>query len=119
VRKHGLEERVIFSSFNHASLFTCKKLAPAIPCGLLVGHADVGNAGFYAKSCGMEYYHPDIAILTEETVENCHINGIELNVWTVNSMEGLLRLEAWNCRGIITNYPAVCKVWLTKNAGGV
>ncbi|MDR1901011.1 MAG: glycerophosphodiester phosphodiesterase [Treponema sp.] len=118
VRKHGLEGKVIFSSFNHASLFTCKKLAPAIPCGLLVEHADVGNAGLYAKTCGMEYYHPDITTLTRETVENCRIHGIELNVWTVNDMAGLLRLEAWNCRGVITNYPAVCKVWFTKNAKG-
>ncbi|MDR2096127.1 MAG: glycerophosphodiester phosphodiesterase [Treponema sp.] len=118
IRKHGLEGRVIFSSFNHGSLFKCKKLAPAIPCGLLVGHADAGNAGLYVKSCGMEYYHPNIATLTRETVENCHANGIELNVWTVNDMAGLLRLETWNCRGIITNYPEVCKVWLARTFKG-
>ena len=45
-------------------------------------------------------------------VENCRQYGIRLNVWTVNSMEGLEQLHDWGCEGIITNYPGVAKRWL-------
>lgn len=37
IRRYGLEDRIIFSSFNHLSILKMKELAPEIPCGALVG----------------------------------------------------------------------------------
>jgi glycerophosphoryl diester phosphodiesterase len=113
IKKHGLEKRILFSSFNHVSLLKCKKLNPAIPCGVLTGK-HIGNAGYYIQSCGLDFYHPDIALLDDEIVADCKAHGIDLNVWTVNDMAGLLKIEAWGCRGIITNYPDVCSAWLHR-----
>jgi glycerophosphoryl diester phosphodiesterase len=113
IKKFSLEDRIIFSSFNHVSLLTCKKLIPSIPCGFLAG-GELHNAGFYAKSNNIEYFHPEMRSLNDELIENFRQYGIELNVWTVNDMDSLLRLEAWGCRGVITNYPDVCKVWLSR-----
>ncbi|MDR3139875.1 MAG: glycerophosphodiester phosphodiesterase [Treponema sp.] len=115
IKKYGLEKRVMFSSFNHASLVKCKELAPSIPCGVLVSAPGLGNAPCFLKSFGFEYYHPDIGCLNDETVAECKKQGIGLNVWTVNDMGGLLRLEEWGCDGIITNFPDVCKKWLKNN----
>ncbi|QQO08309.1 glycerophosphodiester phosphodiesterase [Breznakiella homolactica] len=112
VKKHGIEDRVLFSSFNHVSLLDCKKIAPGIPCGILVAGNGIGNAGYYAASHGLEYYHPDIETLTREAVEDCRSRGIKLNVYTVNDMEGLITLKTLGCDGIITNFPDVCKKWL-------
>ena len=36
LRKYDLEDRVMFSSFNHLSLLSAKKMAPHIPCGALL-----------------------------------------------------------------------------------
>ncbi len=36
VARMGMEERVIFSSFNHYTLLRLKEIAPSIPCGALV-----------------------------------------------------------------------------------
>jgi glycerophosphoryl diester phosphodiesterase len=113
IKKFSLEDRVMFSSFNHASILKCKTIIPPIPCGFLVGHR-VHNAGYYTKTNNVEYCHPDIGSLDDEAVQNFKQYGIGLNVWTVNDMAGLLRLEAWGCRGVITNFPDVCKVWLSR-----
>jgi glycerophosphoryl diester phosphodiesterase len=114
IKKYDLEQQILFSSFNHASLLKCKKLNPAIPCGVLTGKP-IGNAGYYIQSAGLEFYHPDINLLNDESVADCKAHGIGLNVWTVNDIGGLLKLEAWDCRGIITNFPDVCKTWLSRN----
>jgi glycerophosphoryl diester phosphodiesterase len=115
IKKHKIEDKVLFSSFNHVSLLKCKKLLPQVPCGILA--ECIGNAGYYARSTGLEFYHPRIELLTGEAVEECKAHGIELNVWTINDMAGLLRLEEWGCRGVITNFPDVCKTWLAASAG--
>jgi glycerophosphoryl diester phosphodiesterase len=113
VQKYGLEKRTIFSSFNHASLLKCKKLSPSIPCGVLV-EQHVGGAGYYIKSNGLDFYHPAMKFLNDEVVEDCKKYGVEINVWTVNDMDGLLKAEAWGLRGIITNFPDVSKTWLSR-----
>ena len=116
VKKHSLEERVYFSSFNHVSLLKCKKINPAIPCGVLVNGAMApGNAGYYVRSNGLDFYHPSIDLLNDETVRGCENHGIGINVWTVNDMAGLLRAQNYKCRGLITNFPDVCKGWISRN----
>ncbi len=58
IRKYGLEEKVMFSSFNPLSLIEAKRIAPEIPCGFLVD-APLGNAGYYCKKYGFEFFHPN------------------------------------------------------------
>ena len=112
IRRHGLEDKVMFSSFNHVSLIRIRELMPEAVCGALIGKMGIGNAGYYCSVNGFSCYHPDYEGLTREMVENCRQYGIRLNVWTVNSMEGLEQLHDWGCEGIITNYPGVAKRWL-------
>lgn len=107
IRKYGLEDRIIFSSFNHLSILKMKELAPEIPCGALVGDRGLKYAGFYCERFGFEFYHPDFQTLTEEDVKECKAHGVGINAWTVNGMEGLEKLVEWDCEGIITNYPDV------------
>ena len=115
ISKYGLDDRVYFSSFNHVSLLKCKKLNPAIPCGALVNAAMApGNAGYYVRSKGLDFYHPNISSLNDETVSDCANYGVEINVWTVNDMDGLLLALSRNFRGIITNFPNVCRAWIDK-----
>lgn len=112
VRKYGLEKRVIFSSFNHTSITLLRKLAPDIPCGALVEHEGLGNAGYYCDKYDYQYYHPGWKGLTNEVVKGCKEHNIPLNVWTVNDMDTLEKMYEWGCEGVISNYPGVCKGWL-------
>lgn len=111
IDKYKLEKKVMFSSFNHSSLITAKKIAPAIPAGALVEEAGLVNAGFYCKKYGFEFYHPSYKNLNDEAVAELKRHGIGINVWTVNTMAELEKMYAWNISGIISNYPAVCRAY--------
>lgn len=112
IRKYHLEEKVMFSSFNHISLAKIKQIFPQARCGVLVDDKGIGNAGYYCKSGGFAYYHPDVKGLTDKTIEECKREGIGINAWTVNDMGDLERLYEKKCTGVITNYPEVCRAWV-------
>lgn len=104
VRKYGLLDRVILSSFNNASVLKCKEIEPSVKTGFLT-EAPIGNPGVYTKEFGVDYYHPDLSTLTEEHVKNCSENGIGVNVWTVNEREDFLKMKKWGISRVFTNYP--------------
>lgn len=116
LKSYEMLDRVMFSSFNHLSLAKCKQLAPKVPCGILT-EREIGNAGYYVKSNGMECYHPDISKLTTTVVNNCKKHGILINVWTVNDMGHLKKIHDWGISGAITNFPDVCKAFIEKFEG--
>ena len=115
VVKYGLEKRVLFSSFNHFSMSRMKQIVPDyVDLGALVEHESGVKVfpGAYCRAAGFDCYHPPVAALTEEAVQNCKEHGIKINVWTVNDMAGLEKLYAWGVDGIITNFPSVPMAWL-------
>ncbi len=112
VRKYGLEKKVIFSSFNHTSITLLRRLAPDIPCGALVEHEGLGNAGYYCEKYDFQYFHPGWKCMSAEDVESCRMHHIPLNVWTVNDMGTLEQMYEYGVEGVISNYPGVCKGWL-------
>lgn len=112
IKKYGLTDRVMFSSFLPSSLTVLRELAPAIDCGALLEHAGIRNPGYYCKKLGFQAYHPGWKGLTKEDVDDCKANGIALNVWTVNDMDTLQKLVDWEIEGIITNYPVVSMAYI-------
>ena len=105
VKAFHLEDRVIFSSFNHLSVVRMKQLLPECPVGALVEHDDLQNAGYYCRKYGFEYYHPDGSLFTKENAENCREHGVGVNVWTVNDLKMYEDMREWGVDGVITNYP--------------
>ena len=105
VRDFGLSDRVLFSSFNHSSLYDLRRLAPDIPCGALVTYQAVGNVGYFCHKFDLAYYHPDFRLLDEVEVASCKAYGIKINAWTVNEPEDLARCLALGIDGVITNFP--------------
>lgn len=112
VRKYHMEDRVIYSSFNHLSLIRIKELEPEAFCGALDGRAEFGNAAAYCRQFGFAAYHPGVSGLGKQAIRDCHSEGIAVQAWTVNDMGTLEQLEEWGCDGIFTNYPGVCSAWL-------
>ena len=115
---HGLQDRVMFSSFNHVTLLKLRQIAPNVDVGALVLEEGMVRVrpGDYCKASGFQAWHPSIVSLNDENVANCKAAGVAINVWTVNDMAGLEMLKAWDCEGIITNFPDVAKAWLTAQA---
>lgn len=110
VHAFGLEDRIIYSSFNHMSLLKIKALDPAAKTGALMCNEIIQDAGNYCREWGFDFYHPDTRLLNDFIVDDCRKNGIGLNVWTVNDMEMLERMKEWKIDGVITNYPDICQI---------
>ena len=115
VVKHGLQDRVLFSSFNLVSmLWMADIVPPEVVRGALVWvesgiHVAPGD---FCKKAGFQAYHPEAVMLDDENVRNCLENGIEINVWGVNDRQTARRLRDWGCTSIITDYPLEARQWL-------
>ena len=107
-REYAMEERVMYSSFNHYSLLELKKLNPAAKIGLLyeLGMVDPWVYANYVKADAIHPHYFVIAVLPE-TVARCHDNGVMVNVWTVDEPGAIKKMIECGVDAIITNKPDV------------
>lgn len=105
IRAHHLEHKVLFSSFNPATILRCKQLEPMIPCGFLCDKP-IGNAGAFVRDFGVEYLHPNLDKMTAADYQACAAYGVGINGWTLNNsatpLEELCKLPLI---ALITNWP--------------
>jgi len=104
IRRRKLESRIIFSSFNNVSIVKCKKLAPEIKAGFLLGNP-IANPGVYVSESEVEFFHPDQKWLSEEDVKDCREHGVGINVWTCNTPKVMQRMQTLGVDGIFSNFP--------------
>ena len=119
VVRHGLESRVLFSSFNHVSLLVMRDIAPEARLGALAWE-EAGARAFLGDYCtrhGFAAWHPAVALATAEAVAECHEAGIEVNVWTVNDYTTFRRLHEIGVDGVFTDYPEAVRAWLADIEG--
>ena len=106
VRKHNLQERIIFSSFYFSNLLTARRLLPDVPCGLLF---ETGRDAWHQKLASrlmkLEAEHPYTSDVTRQMVERVHAAGRRVHVWTVNDPQDMHRLHACGVDGIFTDDP--------------
>ena len=107
VKKFGLEENILFSSFLPSNLARTRNLIPEIPRGLLTLG---GLAGWWPRSFGFTFgeyqaLHPKLADVTHEEVVRVHRLKRRIHVWTVNTSEDMRRLFSWGVDGIFTDNP--------------
>lgn len=107
VRKYGLSERVILSSFNHYSLLRCKAVAPELPCGVLY-ECRIAEPQEYCKRLGMDYLHPDYRFLNDEELGKYERAGVMTSPWTVDREEDMrYLLGQTDIFAVMTNRPDV------------
>ncbi|MBQ9685091.1 MAG: glycerophosphodiester phosphodiesterase [Oscillospiraceae bacterium] len=113
--KYGLEDKVIFSSFNHVSMLHMRAFLPAsVPVGALVWIESGVRVlpGRFCKEAGFQAYHPETKMLNESNMKDLKDNGIQVNVWSVDDAESLKKLYDFGCDAIITDYPLEAQDWL-------
>ena len=102
----GVEDRVIYSSFNHYTLMKMRQLQPDAKLGMLFGDIMV-NPWEYAGQLNVDYLHPmKMNIYVPGSAEGTKAAGYGINMWTINDEETMadcLKHDA----GIISNYPDV------------
>lgn len=105
VALYGLEKQVIYSSFNHYSLMTLKKIAPQAKIGLLYMEA-LYQPWLYAESLGADALHPYYpACSLDHYIANAKKHHIRVHPWTVNDKATMLALKKEGVDALITNDP--------------
>lgn len=107
VERMGMQEQVIYSSFNHYSIVKIKELCPNAHTGFLYCDGTLHMAE-YAQRYGVEALHPaQYNLQYIDLLPECRDRGIALHVWTVNSRTDLKQMVDLGVDAVITNYPDV------------
>ena len=105
-KEKGMEDRVIYSSFNHHTLIKLRELKPDARLGLLFGDI-MFKPWEYAKQLPVDYLHPmKMNIHRPGFAEATYAAGYGINMWTIIDRE-TMQLCLKHGAGIITNYPDV------------
>ncbi len=104
--KKGMEDRIVYSSFNHYSMLKLKKINPEAVCGILYNCCII-KPWDYAESIGVDALHPHFGeiLLTPDECSEAHALNLAVNTWTVNEEADMQRVLLSGADILITNYP--------------
>ncbi len=103
--EYGMSDRIIYSSFNHQSVEKIHLLDPDAKVGFLYADAYTWMPE-YAKKAGMNALHPAFYnLFLPRFMEDCAKNDIDVNIWTIDSLEQMFVCMEAGVNAIITNYP--------------
>lgn len=104
--KMGMEDRIIYSSFNHHSMLYLKSLNPQAVCGLLYDCSMLKPAE-YLKQSGADALHPQYIdlIFNKGEYDLVRKQGGLIHVWTVNDDRDMRKVMLAGAHILITNFP--------------
>jgi len=119
VYARGVQNRIVFASFNLTTVANLSDVAPAIPRVII-------KRDLPADPVGLAQYYGAIAILTtpnalesdEDAVARMHAAGLGVLVYTLNSEKRWNEALAYGVDGIITDTPSTLDGWIAKTAPG-
>lgn len=105
VKTMGMEDRVIYSSFNHYSIQKVLEQNSDAETAYLFSDVPL-NMEKYAKDTGVKGLHPAVYHLKmADFLETYMKSGLKVRVWTVNNKEDMKMFIDAGVDAIITNYP--------------
>lgn len=110
-------DNVVVSSFELAAVDRVRSIDAAVPTGFLYApNLPNTEALETAIAGGHSAIHPHWVSLAGDEgskfVDDCHTQGLRVNVWTVNDQPVLKALLAAGVDCVITDTPAVLRSWL-------
>ena len=112
--EEGMEDRVIYSSFNHYSVLRLKELDPQAKTGFLYSDGPI-DVPAYGKKYGVDALHPALYNLQYPGfMEDCRAQGLSVHVWTVNSPMYVRMCQAAGVDAIITNDPKMTRAMVDE-----
>lgn len=121
VREYGMEEQVIYSSFDHFKLKKIKEINPRAYVGALYSF-NMACPWEYAKAAGFDALHPSYDQLYKfkqefgiDYITEAHALGIEVNPWTANKPGIIANLVEWGSDHIITDVPDIALEKVREN----
>ncbi len=107
---YQMEDRVIYSSFDHQSLERIATLKPDAKIGLLF-YGRLLHLFDYVDHIGIDVQsiHPNYYYVNEEMITKAHERGLHVNPYTVNDVKTAEKLQTMGVDGIITNDPYILR----------
>ena len=106
----GMQGKILYSSFNHYSVYELLTKRPNAKIGLL--YMSIFAAPWtYAASIGAAALHPHFITIskTPGMAEECRKLGIETNIWTVDDPDWMEKLAKMGVTSLITDRPDLAK----------
>lgn len=104
-REMEMEDKVLYSSFNHYTCVKLHELNPDAYVGFLYADGPIDMAE-YAKKHGADALHPALYNLQfPNYMKDAAARGLDVNVWTVNEEQYMQMCCQFGVNAIITNYP--------------
>lgn len=101
IRTEGWLERTTFISFDLPNMLCLRQLLPQQPLQYLVSAiTDDLLDTLVSNRLDLDIRFPN---LTREFLDACHQKGVEVNVWTVDTVDNALRLADWGVDYITSN----------------
>ncbi len=114
VHEYELEDKVIYSSFDHQMLYRLKAYDPTAKVAALYGHTPY-KAFEYMQGLQVFAIHPAYkCVHSQEMCKKALEAGWQVNVWTVDTVEVAAPLVEAGVTSLITNRPAFLREELTK-----
>ena len=109
----GMQGKILYSSFNHYSVYELLRKRPTSRIGLLY-MSIIASPWSYAVSMGAAALHPHFITLskTPDMAAECGKLGIETNIWTVDDPSWMERLALMGVTSLITDRPDLAKTVL-------
>jgi len=114
VRRRGILERTLFSSFSDSVLHKLRALEPKARLGTLVWVRQPGDILARAAGVGAEAVHLHVSLASEERVREAHAAERRVNVYTVDDPDMQRRLASVGVDGIFTNLPGKLRANLAQ-----
>jgi len=107
LKKTGLIDNVIASSFNPMRVARVKEYAPELATGLLIQNDFAGwlRRFWFAPIRGADALHPEIGMVTKLLVEKWHRNNKTVIAWPANTEGDMKILIEAGVDGIISDRP--------------
>lgn len=109
VKKYGMEEHVLFSSFDYRSITHLKKLDPEIPAALLYEKSQSQKLlpSELLKKYDADAFNCSYRQLNTKRYRDVRENNIPVFIYTVDKPSRMRKLLRMNVTGIFTNKPDV------------
>lgn len=107
VKKHSMEDQVLFSAFEAEAVKFIKQAEPRIRTALIFTHSLFSNKkpSTLVKKYRADAFHCTYAQLTQKRLSDLKENRIPVAVYTVNNKTTMKKLIATGVNGIITDRP--------------
>ncbi|MDZ7772121.1 MAG: glycerophosphodiester phosphodiesterase family protein [Balneolaceae bacterium] len=111
VREYGMEEHVIFSSFDYRAVRRFKRISPDLSVALLYNRGLSGDKSpsHLVSEYGVDAFNCSYTQLSDKRLKNLKEYGIPFLVYTVDSPRRMRRLIRRGAAGIFSNKPGLLR----------